>query len=93
MSPKLLKRHVDWSAAAASWHTFLAECDKDPALAFTWIEENLSGPWSHRILSAKEYEAEFGLPYDGQLVLVFGIKDSADADKLYAHFAPPAGSA
>jgi hypothetical protein len=92
MSPRLLKRHVDWSVAA-SWNTFLAECNIDPDMALTWIEENLFGPWSHRLLSAKEYAVEYGQAYEGGIVLVLAIKDNADADKLYAHFARPLGSA
>jgi hypothetical protein len=92
MSPKPLKRRVDWSTTQG-WNTFLTDCGATPDVALIWIEENLSGPWSYRTLSAKEYEAEYGRPYDGRFVLVIAIKNQADADKLYAHFGEPAGSA
>jgi hypothetical protein len=86
------QRRVDWSTTQG-WNTFLTDCGGTPDVALTWIEENLFGPWSYRTLSAKEYEAEYGRPYDGRFVLVIAIKNKTDADKLYAHFGDPAGSA
>jgi hypothetical protein len=44
-------------------------------------------------MGKNEYEADYGRPYDGRFVLVFAFRDDADADKLYARFAKPAGSA
>jgi hypothetical protein len=55
--------------------------------------ENLSGSWSYRTLSAKKYEVEYGQPFDGRFVLVIAMENKPDADKLYTHFAEPAGSA
>jgi len=92
MLPKPLQRHVDWSTTLG-WNTFLSDCGDVPDAALNWIEANLSGPWSFRLLSAKEYEAEYDRPYDGRFVLEIALRDDSDANRLTAHFAKPASSA
>ena len=92
MLPPPMRRHVAWSTTLG-WNTFLVDCGDAPDAAINWIDANLSGPWSFRTLSPTEYEAEYNRPYDGRFVLEFAIRNDADADKLFAHFAKPAGGA
>jgi hypothetical protein len=91
-----IKRHIHWSKIgdrAKHWHKVAVDGFYAPDRVISWVEGNLKGEWTSRMLTVEEGKAYFGDRAVGHFLSEYRFADRTDVDLFMLQFGDHAGSA
>jgi hypothetical protein len=93
MAGPKMARHVPYTEVGDDWREHGIDAGHVPDRLLSWIEKNLSGRWSYRMMSADEVRAITGHDPEGRFFMPIAFEDEADGQMLKLRLLDSEGSA